>query len=101
MKDHLKEKIEAFRDIALIYTAVQLRLPDLIENGVNRLDALVDEMDCSSESLARLMSSDLRVRWAALGGGGAAGERRLEQAAAGAGARAGGAEGGARGGAAR
>jgi anti-sigma factor RsiW len=34
-----------------------------------------------SESLARLMSSDLRVRWAALGHGNAAGERRRRSTA--------------------
>jgi hypothetical protein len=55
-----------------------------------------------SESLARLMSSSLRVRWAALGRGNAAGERRLRSVApAGAGTSAAGSEGKARGGDAR
>ena len=47
------------------------------------LDAEVERLlqKEDSESLARLMSSDLRIRWAALGRGNAAGERRLRSVA--------------------
>lgn len=72
--------------------------------GSGTLDDEVERLlrQGDSESLARLMSSTLRVQWAALGRGNAGGERRLRSVApSGTGTPAGGSEGKTRGGDAR